>query len=76
MFAWHDTPWMWLSMVVFWSAFIVIAFYAVRGMSRRSATQSGPGATEILEARYARGEISSEEFAERREALDTAGAEK
>ena len=31
MFAWHDTPWMWLSMLAFWSVFIVVAYYAIRG---------------------------------------------
>lgn len=69
MFAWHDTPWMWLSMVVFWSLFVVFAYYAIRARARPKAAQSGPRAAEILEERYARGEISAEQYRERRETL-------
>jgi len=67
MFAWHDTPWMWLSMVVFWSLFAVFAYHLLKG--RWTTPPSGPRATEILEQRFARGEISVEEFDERREAF-------
>lgn len=62
MFAWHDTPWMWLSMLVFWSLFAVFAYFAIRGWLRPTAAQSGPRAAAILEERYARGEISAEEY--------------
>ena len=71
MFGWHDSPWMWLSMVVFWSLFIAVAYFAVRAMMRATPTQSGPQATEILKERYARGEISSEEYRKGRETLET-----
>jgi putative membrane protein len=74
MFAWHDTPWMWLSMVAFWSLFAVFAYYAMTGVTRRTAARSGPRATELLEQRYARGEISAEEYRERRETLEPRGA--
>ncbi len=75
MFAWHDTPWMWLSMVIFWSLFAAFAYYAIRG-PRRTAATSGPRTTEILEERYARGEISGEEYREGRETLEPAGSHK
>jgi len=65
---WHDTPWMWLSMLVFWSLFAVFAYYAIRGWP--TAAQSDPRAAAILEERYARGEISAEEYGERRETIE------
>jgi uncharacterized membrane protein len=52
----------------------VVAYYAIKGLTRRTAAQSGPRATEILEERYARGEISAEEYRTGRETLETTGA--
>ncbi len=48
MFRWHDTPWMWLMMVVFWSVFIVVAYYAIRALTRKTVAERGPRAAEIL----------------------------
>lgn len=76
MFMWHDTPWMWLSMVVFWSLFGVFAYYAIKGLTRPTSAPSGQRATEILEQRFARGEISAEEYDERRETLEATGADR
>lgn len=73
MWAWHDTTWMWLSMIVFWSLIAVVAYYAAKGLSP-AARPSGPRATEILKERYARGEISPEEYRERRRTLEREGA--
>ena len=70
MFAWHDSPWMWVSMVIFWSLFIAVAYYVINAMVRATPEQRGPQATEILKERYARGEISSEEYREGRETLE------
>ncbi len=69
MFAWHDTPWMWLSMVVFWSLFAVLVYHLISGRTQSPTPWSGPTAAEILEERFARGEISVEEYGERREVL-------
>ncbi len=74
MVAWHDTPWMWLSMVVFWSLFAGFGYHLIRGWSRSAAPRSAPTANEILEERFARGEISVEEYGERRETLAEARA--
>ncbi len=65
MYGWHDTPWMWLSMLVFWTVVIVLAYRLFRGRTRPST----PPATEILDDRLARGEISVTEHRERRDAL-------
>lgn len=76
MLYWHDTPWMWLSMLAFWSLFVVFAYYAIKGLTDPTAAHGAPKATEILDERYARGEISVEEYRERRESLETAGAKR
>ena len=68
MFGWHDSPWMWLSMLVFWLVIGVLILYAIRGSTDRAA-RGGPRAIEILEQRYARGELTAEELRERREEL-------
>lgn len=39
MVAWHDTPWMWLSMVAFWPLFVVFAYYAIKGLTRPIASR-------------------------------------
>lgn len=59
--------------LLFWAALIWLAFLLVRRASDRPRRS---GALNILEERYARGEISREEFEERRAVLlgrDAAG---
>ncbi len=56
-------------MLVFLSLFAGFAFHLIRGWSRSAAPRSAPTATEILEERFTRGEISAEEYGERRETL-------
>ena len=69
-----------LLMVLFWGALIALAFFAVRAILRSSQnragsqaiTLSGPGpsrALEILQERYARGEITRAEYEELRRDL-------
>jgi len=58
---------MWLSMVIFWSLFVVFAYLAIRAY--RTRRPGGPRATAILDERLARGEISTEEYRTRRETL-------
>lgn len=72
MFPWHNSPWMWLLMVAFWSLFVLFAYYAMRSRPGPDAS-SGQPATEILEARFARGEISAKEYGERSEMLASTG---
>jgi putative membrane protein len=52
----------------FWILVIVLIVLLLRGM-RTSARASGEPAVRLLEERYARGEISREEFLERRQVL-------
>ena len=54
----------WLTMVLFWGAVIWTVVWVVRRLSDRPQAESGeqPSALEIVRERYARGEISRDEF--------------
>jgi len=77
---WHD-GWGWghmffgsFMMLLFWGGLVILIILAVRWMGGGSA-RSGDGpaqgnrALDILEERYARGEIDKEEFEERKQLL-------
>jgi putative membrane protein len=53
----------WILMILFWALVILGIVYVVQAISRR-AVRSGPEETplDILKKRYAKGEISKEEF--------------
>jgi putative membrane protein len=57
-----------LMSVAFWILLIALLVLLVRGM-RTTARGSGGAAVRLLEERYARGEITREEFLERRAVL-------
>ena len=63
----------WLGMLVmglFWVGVIVLVVWGLSSLfSSRQQPNVTPGAEEILKQRYARGEISREEFLQAREAL-------
>jgi putative membrane protein len=61
-------------MLLFWGGLIILVVFAVRSMgtgSPRGGVGPAPGnrALDILEERYARGEIEKEEYEERRRLL-------
>jgi putative membrane protein len=69
---WGGPGWMWLwggFMMLFWVALVaaVVWFVATRSWQRPAATADR--AREILAERYARGEITGEEYRERLETL-------
>ena len=62
-----------LMMVVFWRGLVVLVMFAIRGWGGRqdgSGDGHGQDPRRILEERFARGEISAEEFEERRRVLE------
>jgi putative membrane protein len=66
-----DGGWMWLwgtLMMLTWAAVIAVAVWLVLRSTRRGDTSSA-GAKAILDERFARGELSLEEYQERREAM-------
>ncbi len=66
---WHDTSWMWLAMVVFWGLVAWIVYAAFASRRDDAPTGSPPSASEVLDRRYASGELSSEDYRERRDVL-------
>lgn len=73
---WGD-GWGWLGgglmMLVFWGALVALVVFLVRGFGARPPHEPDiggrPTAEEILAERFARGEISEEEFEQRRSVL-------
>jgi putative membrane protein len=59
-----------LMMLVFWGGLAALIVYLVRGGPGRDSGRSAPDARAILEERFARGEISREEFEERKRVLE------
>lgn len=53
----------WVLMILFWAVIIVLVLYLVKALAGRSANdRKGSTPEEILKARYARGEITREEY--------------
>ena len=70
-FGWHD-GWGAVWMIVWWVAIVGIVVLLIRGFS--SSSQNRPDQTHdwrsVLDERFARGEISEEEYRERRQVLE------
>ena len=60
-----------LLMMLLWAGFWIFVIVLIVRLVRRTSHESSraPGALNVLEERYARGEITREEFAERRAVL-------
>ena len=71
------SDWIWgaLMMLVFWGGLVAVVVFAARwlgGGSRRDSGVGGtPDARTVLENRFARGEISQEEFEQRKRVLES-----
>jgi putative membrane protein len=61
--------WMWIPGLVFMLVFAIAAVAAVGVLARGNQADRGPGPREILAERYARGELSTEDYHERLEGL-------
>ena len=59
-------PWGWIWMLVWIAALLFVVWLLIRTPSQRSTVEDAHG---ILRARFARGELSQEEFERAREAL-------
>lgn len=71
MWGWRDGSWIGLLfMVLFWVGVIALVVWGVRQGGSTPGAAAGPNrALDILEERFARGEIDLEEFELRRSAL-------
>jgi putative membrane protein len=74
-YGWGFHPHMWfggIMMALFWIAVIIAVVYIVRSFNRTSADRrqiAGDAPLDILKKRYARGEITKEEFDRMKEDL-------
>jgi putative membrane protein len=62
-----------LMMLLFWGGLVALVVFLVRGFGSRPSQgheQKRPDATEILAERFARGEISEDEFEQRKRVLE------
>jgi putative membrane protein len=57
----------WTMMIVFWVAIVALAVWTIRTAAPRNGSMS---ALDILERRYASGEIDGDEFQQRKRLLD------
>ena len=65
--------WLGMSMMaLFWVGVIALVIWAARTFTTPRNTMTEPDALEIVQRRYARGEINHEEFERMREALHSA----
>ncbi len=62
-----------VGMVVFWGLVVLGVVWMVRSRGQGEHGHGGHGAHELLDQRFARGEISPEEYRERRELLRDQG---
>ncbi len=58
----------WTTMLLFWGAVVALAVWAIRS-ARTPGSETRSGALDILERRFAAGEIDREEFETRRAVL-------
>ena len=58
-----------LGMVVFWGLIVFLVVWLVRGASGEPDNRVGKTASEILDARFARGEIDRDEYEDMKKAL-------
>ena len=68
MWHWHDGMgwWMVFWMVLFWGVIVALVIWGIRRLTERGRSESGTSEKhyplDIAKERYARGEISKEEF--------------
>ena len=75
---WWDGGWgiVWgLAMAAFWIVVIAVIVLMLRAVARRPNGVGGRSALKLLEERYARGEVTREEFLDRRAVLADKGRE-
>ncbi len=57
-------------MILFWGVLLLLVVVLVRALMGQSGGSSRKDAREILDERYARGEIDRQEYLERKKTLD------
>jgi putative membrane protein len=67
---WAGWGFHWIWMVVFWAAVIALVVWAVSRLTPTDRDRGANRARDVLDERYARGEIDEEEYRRRRSQLD------
>lgn len=67
---WGSWRFHWVWMVVFWGAVLGLIVWAVARLAPSDRDRRTTTAREILDERYARGEVDDEEYRRRRSELD------
>ena len=70
---WNTGHWYWdvAMMIVFWGAAVALAFVVLR----ERASEGRPNARDLLDKRFAKGEVSEEEYEHKRAVLEGLSAE-
>lgn len=73
-YGWHDGGWGIVWMIASWALLVAIVLWVARSLDRTSSSRSDaskdrPDAERILEERFARGDISEQELADKRRIL-------
>ena len=66
-------PWGWLFMLIFWVLVIAALIYGARWLAGRNRTEEkggGQAPLDLLKERYAKGEITREEFEQMKKGLE------
>ena len=66
-FGWFGFGWLWI--ILFWGLIIGLIVWAVSRFSRRDDSKSKDSHVEIAKERYAKGEISKEEYGQIKKVL-------
>lgn len=69
-YGWHDGGWGVLWMIASWALIVAIVVFAIRAFSTPDRSERTEGPKAILDERYARGEISEDEYRERARVLE------
>ena len=70
---WYTGQWYWgvAMMLIFWGAIVALAIVVTRGRTR----EERPSARALLDERFAKGEVSQEEYERKRAVLEGRSAE-
>jgi putative membrane protein len=59
-----------LGMLIFWGALILLLIWLFKGISTNGSKRTDNSPRDILERRYARGEIGRDEYLEKKKSLE------
>ncbi len=72
-YGWHDGAWGYVMMIGSWTLFVLLIYMVVRSITageRRDRTPRGDEALQTLDQRFASGEMTEQEYRDRRKILE------